>query len=348
MWNSLKNAGPPDTVNLTHGSHSEARMFVGRLLRSVLKKVFRDVYNRKHTRIAAVVMAAIIGLVTLGGELRWTAFADTGDTDPKTDIPQPTVDLDSLYAAKTSEREGQDSSFIQFLNPTKAFDGHVSWYGSRFHGRRTANGERFDMNRMTAAHKTLPFNTLVRVVDKETGSAVLVRVNDRGPYVRGRVLDLSKKAAGRLGMKSAGTTNARLEIFAETTLVEEDAIIRTASDKKEKVSSDPVTYITFDSKLTGAHPNGWSVQVGSFELFDDAADLHHELLNEYDEVFLTRVVQGGEMVYTVSVGLANSLVLGRNILVEVVGRHEEAKVVRFRNGYPTPEAEEVEVVATKS
>jgi rare lipoprotein A len=78
--------------------------------------------------------------------------------------------------------------------------GIASWYGKRFHGRRTASGERFDMHEFTAAHRTLPFGTLVRVEHEPTGRSVLVRINDRGPHIRRRVIDLSRAAAQALGL----------------------------------------------------------------------------------------------------------------------------------------------------
>ena len=83
-------------------------------------------------------------------------------------------------------------------------DGQASWYGPGFHGRRTASGETFDTHDMTAAHRTLPFGTRVRVVNQRTGQSVIVRINDRGPYVRGRVIDLSKASAEFLGISGVG------------------------------------------------------------------------------------------------------------------------------------------------
>ncbi|WP_442909648.1 septal ring lytic transglycosylase RlpA family protein [Hydrogenophaga sp.] len=82
--------------------------------------------------------------------------------------------------------------------------GQASWYGEPFHGRRTASGEIFNMNELTAAHKTLPFGTLVRVRNQVTGQEVAVRINDRGPHVRGRVIDLSRAAAERIGLIPLG------------------------------------------------------------------------------------------------------------------------------------------------
>jgi len=91
--------------------------------------------------------------------------------------------------------------------------GLASWYGPRFHGRRTANGERFNKFHLTAAHRTLPFNTRVRVTNLQNGRSVVVRINDRGPYVRGRIIDLSYAAARLLGMRAHGVVLVKVEIL---------------------------------------------------------------------------------------------------------------------------------------
>lgn len=90
--------------------------------------------------------------------------------------------------------------------------GTASWYGYRFHGRRTASGERFNASAYTAAHRSLPFGTKVRVTNLRNGRSVIVRINDRGPYARGRVIDLSKAAANAIGLISSGTAPVRIEI----------------------------------------------------------------------------------------------------------------------------------------
>ena len=89
--------------------------------------------------------------------------------------------------------------------------GRASWYGRFFHGRRTANGERYDMHALTAAHKTLPLGSYVRVTNPDTSRSVVVRINDRGPYVRSRVIDLSYAAAKALGMQRLGTARVTIE-----------------------------------------------------------------------------------------------------------------------------------------
>ena len=95
--------------------------------------------------------------------------------------------------------------------------GHASWYGPRFHGRLTANGERYDKYALTAAHKTLPFGTVVRVRSLALGREVDVRINDRGPFAPGRVIDVSQAAAEALGLTAAGVAEVSLNV-AESTL----------------------------------------------------------------------------------------------------------------------------------
>lgn len=90
--------------------------------------------------------------------------------------------------------------------------GLASYYGRHFHGRRTANGERFDMYDFTAAHRALPLGSVIRVTNVSNGRSVRVRVNDRGPYIRGRVIDLSYAAAYRLGMVRSGLARVAIEV----------------------------------------------------------------------------------------------------------------------------------------
>lgn len=91
--------------------------------------------------------------------------------------------------------------------------GIASWYGKKFQGRKTASGEPFDRHKMTAAHRTLPFQTLVRVIDPETRKSVVVRINDRGPWRDERVIDLSEAAATDLDMRQRGLLHVRIEVL---------------------------------------------------------------------------------------------------------------------------------------
>ena len=91
--------------------------------------------------------------------------------------------------------------------------GIASWYGPQFHGKLTANGEIFDMNELTAAHRTLQMPSLVRVTNLENGRSLIVRINDRGPFARGRIIDLSRKSADLLGFKQQGTAKVRVQVL---------------------------------------------------------------------------------------------------------------------------------------
>lgn len=98
-------------------------------------------------------------------------------------------------------------------NVIRQYRGMASWYGPGFHGRRTANGERFNQNAMTAAHRSLPFGTQVRVTNNNNGRSVVVRINDRGPFIRGRIIDLSRSAASNIGMLGSGVAPVTVEVL---------------------------------------------------------------------------------------------------------------------------------------
>jgi rare lipoprotein A len=109
-----------------------------------------------------------------------------------------------LAADEAAHAQRVQSVFVQH--------GIASWYGPGFHGRKTASGERFNQHELTAAHKRLPLGTKATVTNLTNGKRIEVEINDRGPYARGRILDLSRAAADRLGMKNAGTTRVRVEV----------------------------------------------------------------------------------------------------------------------------------------
>jgi|GEM_PF-336535 len=126
------------------------------------------------------------------------------DTPVEPELPGHAVDITTIEPATPPEPA-----------TTSLGNGVASYYGRRFHGRRTANGERFNMNAMTAAHRTLPFGSQVRVTNPRNGRSVVVRVNDRGPFIRGRSIDLSRAAAERIGMISRGHARVELELIED-------------------------------------------------------------------------------------------------------------------------------------
>ena len=139
----------------------------------------------------------------------------------------PVHDTAGATAEVVSARKGQAASLVgrttaramaertagHAASVAQVIVGQASWYGGKFHGRKTASGERFDMNGLTAAHRTLPFGTKVRVVNEETGQSVVVRVNDRGPWGHGRIIDLSRAAAERIGLRHAGVGRVKVEVL---------------------------------------------------------------------------------------------------------------------------------------
>ncbi len=154
--------------------------------------------------------------------------------------------------------------------------GVASWYGPDFHGKATANGEIYNMNDLTAAHRTLPFNTVVLVENLENGRSVVVRINDRGPYVDNRIIDLSRQAAREIDMINAGI--APVELF----LIEEG-----------------------DRPITTQHTSNresYTVQIASFEREQDA--INHS--NTVSGSRVERVGMGNNTVYRVYYGVYNS------------------------------------------
>lgn len=103
------------------------------------------------------------------------------------------------------------------------FDGYASWYGEDFHDKQTSNGETYNMHAHTAAHKTFPMNTVVKVLNVENGKSTIVRINDRGPFVEGRIIDLSSVAAHDIDMVKTGTAKVRLEIIGFGGVINKDA-----------------------------------------------------------------------------------------------------------------------------
>jgi len=116
-------------------------------------------------------------------------------------------------------RPGQSyNTYASVVPPGRQYDlvGVASWYGKPYHGRRTASGEVYNMYQMTAAHPSLPFGTRVVVTNLENGRSAIVRINDRGPFVHGRVIDLSRKAASQLGFLGQGVTRVGVRVIASS------------------------------------------------------------------------------------------------------------------------------------
>jgi len=196
--------------------------------------------------------------------------------------------------------------------------GQASFYADRFHGRLTASGEKYDAGKLTAAHLTLPFGTLVRVVNTDNNRSVTVRINDRGPFVEGRIIDLSKEAAEKLDFLSRGVAKVRIEVVSSSTTDHPDIIVMQENDTRRNEEFYAVTV----QKIT---PSGYGVQVGSFAELANLMRVTDKLNPD-----LKRRV-------TVHVGVINQVKVYRIIIGQYQNR-EEAEKIRHQLSDDYPDA----------
>jgi rare lipoprotein A len=143
--------------------------------------------------------------------------------------------------------------YVPHFDPAYNETGIASWYGEPFHGRATANGERYDMNALSAAHKTMPMPSMVRVTNLDNGRTLMLRVNDRGPFVNGRVIDISRRGAQLLGFYRKGTAKVRVEFveFAPLTRIAK-APPRPSKDSGEAAGDKPRLRMSADEVMQAA------------------------------------------------------------------------------------------------
>jgi rare lipoprotein A len=133
--------------------------------------------------------------------------------EPQTDIRSPESSSAAIIPRSPETQEASPST-LPALTPSIIWTGLASWYGAKHHGKRTASGEIFDQNKFTAAHRTLPWGSIVRVTNLDNGKSVEVRINDRGPFTKARIIDLSRAAARALGMVQSGVSPVRMELLS--------------------------------------------------------------------------------------------------------------------------------------
>ncbi|MFB3827152.1 MAG: septal ring lytic transglycosylase RlpA family protein [Bryobacteraceae bacterium] len=166
--------------------------------------------------------------------------------------------------------------------------GVASWYGHPYHGRAAASGEIYDMEQMTAAHRTLPFHTWVRVHDLDNGKTVDVRINDRGPFVNGRIIDLSRAAARRIAMIGPGTANVRLEVIRTAEMSSSGRFGVQVGAFRERSSAERLReqmqrrYGAARLMLRDGNPPVWRVVVGDEATEDGAGALAGRVRQETD------------------------------------------------------------------
>lgn len=163
------------------------------------------------------------------------------------------------------------------------FSGMASWYGKDFHGKKTSNGETYNMYGLTAAHKILPMNTMVKVTNLLNNRTQIVRINDRGPFVKSRIIDLSYKTAQRLGVAGRGTAPVRIEVVGFG----------------GKISRKGSTQKTYERSVS---IGGFLVQIGAFRRLEGARVYKARLYRRYSgryEVIIKRSYWNGSYIYRV-------------------------------------------------
>lgn len=181
-------------------------------------------------------------------------------------------------------------------------EGLASWYGEDFHGKSTASGEPYNMYDNTAAHKILPMNTRLRVTNLENGRQSVVRINDRGPFVSGRIIDVSRKSAEELDIISKGTARVRIETL------------------------DVVPGYT-QSTSGEDMPGRFYVQIGSFTIYENATSLLATVKNDYAGSRLQEAIIGGKRFWRVQLGSFNRLALANRHLQQLQRRYPSSFVI---------------------
>lgn len=184
--------------------------------------------------------------------------------------------------------------------PGAAEEGAASWYGYPYHGRQAANGEIYDMEKLTAAHRTLPFGTWVRVENKQNGKTVIVRITDRGPFVDGRIIDLSRAAARQIDMLGPGTAPVRVVVTSRPAgAPSEEFYSVQVGAFREKVRAEQVRadmqrrYGAARIEWREGNPAPYRVLVGGKRPIDQANDLATKLREDGDTAFVVRVDADG-------------------------------------------------------
>lgn len=174
-------------------------------------------------------------------------------------------------------------------------EGVASWYGPGFHGKRTASGERFNQYNISAAHKILPLGTEVRVTNLENHRSLILRINDRGPFVDDRVIDLSRGAAQRLGVIGKGTARVRIQSLGDVPQVEDGDVVRGnffvqigAFSKKDNAQGliERLTRSGQKGRMIFGSNNLWNVQVGPWEDSRKADEMMRVLRALYPHAFV--------------------------------------------------------------
>jgi rare lipoprotein A len=230
-------------------------------------------YGSRSERIAMarLTLTIVFALASVAGCAKHNATAHQPANTPAPQSGQPGASRPSGPPPANERQPAVPGEYVE--------EGVASWYGVPFNGRRTSNGEIYDMHEFTAAHRTLPFNCVVRVTNLNNGEQTEVRINDRGPFVANRVIDLSLSAAQAIEMVGPGTANVRLEI------------------------------------LSGPNPNVgfFAVQIGAFKVRENAERLKTQMEKTYPPVTIATYDSPNGTFYRVRVGRLPSEAAAQNL-----------------------------------
>lgn len=287
----------------------------------------------------AVIATAVLVMFLTGCGKSHVSYSPSGRTY---DSAPPPSSYDSHRSAKLPSGSGGYRKTGKpykiaghWYYPLATADGYnetgiASWYGTKFHGKRTANGERYDMYAMSAAHKTLPLPTMVRVTNLDNGRSVVVRVNDRGPFVKSRVIDLSYAAAKTLGYDDTGTASVRVEVLGNrsgssgSTTSGNSRVVRPAPVQRPVIlpqSRVPAT-------TSRARPGAMYIQLGAFSSHTNARQLKESLESEYPSVRIYKKEGGYSGIFRVRLGPFTDVERIEDVVLSIQDRgHSNAIVV---------------------
>ncbi len=204
--------------------------------------------------------------------------------------------------------------------------GVASYYADKFEGRTTASGEKYKHSKLTAAHKTLPFGTMVKVKNLANGKSVEVKINDRGPYVDGRIIDLSKSAATKLDFIHAGLTEVEVEVI-DAVISKESSYNPGKPASTEEVVDEKEFY---EFTANRYNPKGFGIQIGSYQEMVNLVRVSNNLKKSYRKTVTVSVaVINNVKVYKIIVGKEKTRAKAEILLVKLKVRYPDSFIVDF-------------------
>jgi rare lipoprotein A len=201
--------------------------------------------------------------------------------------------------------------------------GTASFYADKFEGKQTASGEKYKHKKLTAAHKSLPFGTIVKVTNLDNGLSVEVRINDRGPFVENRIIDLSRSAAEKLKFINQGLDEVQIEVI-------DAGDGRTNSNRPVQIDQEIDAETYFQMKIKRKQPSGYGVQIASFTGFDNMLKLSENIGNSYRaDLFIEVKEVNDSKVYALILGDYGKRKKADKLKVKISDRFPDSFVTRY-------------------